>query len=101
MVHVRGINVFPSGIADVLNELVPSVTGEFQVILRHPGPYDRLDIRVEHGAEVRLDDMQALKLKIERQIRDHLSASADVELVAPNSIARTDTGKATRVLKQF
>ena len=101
MVHVKGVNVFPSGIANVLQGLAPSVTGEFQVVLTHLGPYDRLDIRVEHGAEVGPDEMQALKLKIERQIREHLSASAEVELVAPNSIARTDTGKATRVLKEF
>ncbi|MDA1349140.1 MAG: phenylacetate--CoA ligase family protein, partial [Chloroflexi bacterium] len=53
MLHVRGINVFPSGIAEVLNTLTPDVNGEFQVVLSGPGPYDSLDILVEseHGAD--------------------------------------------------
>ena len=49
MLHVGGINVYPSSIAAVLNRSAPEATGEFQVVLAGPGPYDHLDITVEHG----------------------------------------------------
>ena len=49
MLHVKGINVFPSGVAEVLENMVPDVTGEFQIVVTHPSPYTHLDINVEHG----------------------------------------------------
>ncbi len=52
MLHVKGINVFPNGIAIVLEDIVSEVTGEFQIILNHPSPYASIDIIVEHGSAV-------------------------------------------------
>jgi phenylacetate-CoA ligase len=101
MLHVKGINVFPSGIADILNTFVPDVTGELQIVLTHPGPYDHLDIKVEHGEEVRLEEMEELRKKIEQKIKETLTYSANVELVPPNSITRTEMGKAIRVVRNF
>ena len=69
MLHVKGINVFPNGIAMVLEDIVPEVTGEFQIILNHPSPYTGLDIKVEHGINITQDKMIDLKLKIEKKIK--------------------------------
>ena len=74
MLNVRGINVFPAGIADVLNTLVPDVTGEFQVVLGHPGPYDALDILVETESNAG-PDAEALRLRIEGAIKQDLTFS--------------------------
>ena len=101
MLHVRGINVFPSGIAEVLNGLAPEVTGEFQVVLTRPGPYDYLDINVEHGERIVPDQMETLRRTVQRKIREALTFRAKVELVQPNSIPKTEQGKTNRVVKRF
>ncbi len=101
MLHVKGINVFPNGIAMVLENLVPEVTGEFQIILDHPSPYTSLDIKVEHGAAVTPDRMMELKTRIENKIKETLNFRGAVELVKPDSIQRTKMGKARRVIRNY
>src|SRR5215813_3350512 len=46
MVVVRGINVFPTQIAAVLNR-DDSLSGEYRILLDGPGPYDALPIEAE------------------------------------------------------
>ena len=101
MLPVKGINVFPSGIARVLEGMVPAVTGEFQVVLTHPAPYTHLDILVEHGATIRPEEKEDLEGKIEARIKDGLSFTAVVKLVPPQSIKRSEMGKAIRVLRKY
>ena len=100
MLQVKGINVFPSGIAEVLNSMVPEVTGEFQVVLGHPGPYDALDILVEsersNGPEI-----AALRRHVESEIKRTLTFTATVKLVPRGSIPATEVGKMIRVVKRF
>lgn len=101
MLHVKGINVFPNGIAMVLEDMVPEVTGEFQIILDHPSPYTSLDIKVEHGPHVTPDKMADLKFKIEQKIKETLNFKGIVDLVMPDSIERTKMGKARRVIRNY
>jgi len=101
MLHVKGINVFPSGVAQILENMVPQVTGEFQIVLTHPSPYTHLDITVEHGDMIKPEDMDGLKRRVEARIRETLTFSAVVTLVPPQSIERTEMGKAKRVLRQY
>ncbi len=101
MLHVKGINVFPKGIAMVLENLVPEVTGEFQIILDHPSPYTNLDIKVEHGPHITPDNKIDLKLKIEKKIKETLNFKGRIELVKPDSIERTRMGKARRVIRNY
>lgn len=101
MLHVKGINVFPNGIAMVLEDMVPDVTGEFQIHLDHPSPYTHLDIKVEHGPLVTPDRMTDLKLKLEKKIKETLNFKAVVELVKPETIERTVMGKARRVIRKY
>lgn len=101
MLHVKGINVFPNGIAMVLEDMIPEVTGEFQIILDHPSPYTSLDIKVEHGTHITPDKMIDLKSMIENKINAILNFKGVVELVKPESIERTTMGKARRVIRNF
>ncbi len=100
MLHVKGINVFPSGIAQVLNAMVPAVTGEFQVVLSHPGPYDSLHILVETGNGVSPEG-ELLKKQIEAKIKQTLTFNVTAELVPVGSIPSTEVGKALRVVRKF
>ena len=101
MLHVKGINVFPGGIAKVLDRLIPEVTGEFQVVLDHPSPYTELDIVVEHGPGIKPDAMEGLKNKIAQELKNDLNFKAALTLVPPDSIERTQMGKARRVIRQY
>ena len=101
MLHVKGINVFPNGIAMVLEDIVPEVTGEFQILLHHPSPYTGLDIKVEYGIHITPDKMIDLKSKIENKLKETLNFSGIVELVNPDSIERTKMGKAKRVIRNY
>ena len=79
MLIVRGVNVFPSAVAIVLNS-IPELSGEFQIRLRGPGPLDRLPIEAElamGGAP-----SERLAARIEKAIRDTVGASAKVTLVS-------------------
>ena len=101
MLHVKGINVFPNGIAQVLEAMVPDVTGEFQIVLSHPSPYTHLDITVEQGAGIRPAELEGLRKRVTSQLKEHLNFAAEVTLVPPNTIERTQMGKAIRVLRNY
>ena len=99
MVQVRGVNVFPTGIAEVLQEMTPEVTGEFQVTLAGDGPYDYLDINVERGEGVTAGELEALKDSVETRLKETLSFTARVALIQPHSIPQTEMGKTSRLVR--
>ncbi|MBW2096706.1 MAG: phenylacetate--CoA ligase family protein [Deltaproteobacteria bacterium] len=101
MLHVKGINVFPNGVARVLESMVPDVTGEFQIVLSHPSPYTHLDITVEQGEKIRPEETEGLKRKVIARLKEELNFKASVTLVPPGSIERTEMGKAIRVLRTY
>ncbi len=101
MLHVRGINVFPGGIARVVETLVPEVTGEFQIVVDHPSPYTFLNVTVEQGPGGAPGDREGLARRVEARVKETLGITVRVDLVAPGTIQRTDTGKVLRVLKTY
>lgn len=101
MLHVKGINVFPGGIAKVLDSLIPEVTGEFQVVLDHPSPYTELRITVEHGPMIKAPEIKGLERKIATEIKNELNFKAVLTLAPPESIERTQMGKARRVIRRY
>lgn len=96
MIAVRGIKVFPSAVATVLNGFA-ELSGEFRVVLRGPGPYDRLPVDAEL-AEGRAA-APGLADAVGAAIKARLGASAAVTLLAPFSLPRTE-GKAKRVFRE-
>jgi phenylacetate-CoA ligase len=88
MLILRGVNVWPSAIKDVIMAMRPRSTGEVQILLTKPGPRvdPPLHLRVEYGSDV--EDLEALKLEIEDVLRDKLIFNANVELVPPGTLPR-------------
>jgi phenylacetate-CoA ligase len=85
---LRGVNVWPSAIKDVLMGMRPRTTGEVQIMLKQPGPRvdPPLHLRVEYGSDV--EDLAALKREIEETLREKLIFTAEVELVPPGTLPR-------------
>jgi phenylacetate-CoA ligase len=100
MLIIRGVNVFPSQIEEVLLKIGGSVTPNYQIVVGRENNTDTLDINVEMSAELFADDVKSIE-KIEKQIvgelRNVLGLGAKVHLVNPKSIVRSE-GKAKRII---
>ncbi|MFT5658450.1 MAG: phenylacetate-CoA ligase [Gammaproteobacteria bacterium] len=95
MMVVRGINVFPTMVAETINQF-EQLSTEYRIVLDNKPPYDFLPIEVELQAG--FDDSKDLRLAIENQIKKNIGASSQVKLLAPNSLPRTE-GKTKRVIR--
>jgi phenylacetate-CoA ligase len=93
MLLVRGVNVFPSALQSVAERFSPKVQGRIQVVLPRPGPQVEppLRVRVEHAAGLGPQELPALKKSLEASIRSDLSVTAEIHLVAPGTLTRTET----------
>lgn len=100
MLIIRGVNVFPSQIEEVLLKISGDVTPNYQIIVGRENNTDTLDINVEMSEELFADDVKSIE-KVERKIvadiRSVLGIGAKVHLVNPKTIARSE-GKAKRVI---
>ena len=100
MMIIRGVNVFPSQIEEVLLKIGKGVTPNYQIIVGRENNTDTLDINVEMTEKLFADDVKSIE-KIEKKIvsdlRSVLGIGAKVHLVNPKTIARSE-GKAKRVI---
>jgi phenylacetate-CoA ligase len=99
MLIIRGVNVFPSQIEEALLR-VEGTLPHFLIEVDRPGTLDEVTVRVEIRPGNFSDEMrkmQALRDKIDREIAGVTGVRMKVELVAPQTIARSE-GKAVRVL---
>ncbi len=90
MLIVRGVNVFPSAIKDVVSEFYPRTTGEIQVLLHQRPPLVEppLPIQVEHGDGLSREELSALKGELEQTLRSRLTFTPNITLVPPQTLPR-------------
>jgi phenylacetate-CoA ligase len=98
MLVIRGVNLFPSQIEQVLLQ-VPQVEPHYLLVLRRERALDTLEIHVEAHADVAVvgeGAMRALAQEVRRRVRDGIGIAAEVTVLPPGSIERS-AGKARRV----
>ena len=90
MLIIKGINVFPAAVKNVIAGFSPRVTGEFRILLEAPGPRVEppMRIRTEYGKDVDEKDLPSLKKEIEDTLSDKLKCRANIEWVEPGSLER-------------
>jgi phenylacetate-CoA ligase len=90
MLIVRGVNVFPSAVREIVGAFAPAVSGQIAIRRRSPGVKQDppLPVRVELARGGRQDP--ALAEKIRARVRDALVVQADVELVPWGSLRRSE-----------
>ena len=95
MLIVRGVNVFPSAIKDVVARLEPRTTGAIKVVVDFPGHTTQqpLKVKVEHGPGVGASELPALEAELERRLREALAFKAEVELVPPDTFEKPGVQK--------
>jgi phenylacetate-CoA ligase len=99
MLIIRGVNVFPSQIESVIME-IDGIEPHYQLEVAREGRLDTLTVKVEVNEKVFSDEvknLQKMERKLEDNIKEMLSVSAEVKLVEPKSIQRSE-GKAVRVI---
>lgn len=99
MLIIRGVNVFPSQIEDVLLKMGDTLP-YYLIVVDRVGTLDTIEIQVEISEEMLTDDVkgiEAMEKKIKANIESTLGIAAKIKLVEPKSIARSE-GKAVRVI---
>jgi phenylacetate-CoA ligase len=99
MLIIRGVNVFPSQIELVILQF-PELAAQYLIVLDRPGALDTFLIKVELTEQAQANvplDLKRLKQNIQHRIYIITGLSAEIEVVKPNELPRTD-GKAQRVL---
>ncbi len=99
MLVIRGVNVFPSQIEEVLLK-IPGVAPHYMLVIDRVNSTDRLEVQVELTDEIFSDtvsDIEKIQYKISEQIKSVVGVSAVVKLVPPKSIPRSE-GKAKRII---
>ena len=101
MLIIRGVNVFPSQIEEVLLKVSGGeITPNYQIIVDRVNNTDTFDVNVEMSERLFADDVKSIE-RIEKtitaELRSMLGIGAKVHLVNPKTIARSE-GKAKRVI---
>jgi len=98
MLIIKGVNVFPSQIEQVLLE--QGYAANYQLIVDRVNHSDTLEVQVEMTAENFSDSLAKiaeLEKKLVEALKAMLGIYAKVTLVAPKTIARSE-GKAVRII---
>jgi phenylacetate-CoA ligase len=98
MMIIRGVNVFPSQIEELIlkrAELAP----HYQCVLTREGPMDNLKVLIETKPGVAPDGIEARAAAkmLQHEIKVYIGSSVDIELKAEGGVERSQ-GKAKRVV---
>jgi phenylacetate-CoA ligase len=100
MLIIRGVNVFPSQIEELLLKQV-ELAPHYVLEVRRDGHLDDLDVLVERrtGTAVPLPvaTITAIEQDMERQIKGYIGVTSRVRVVEPGTVQRSQ-GKAVRVI---
>ena len=99
MLIIRGVNLFPSQIEQVLLEM-GETSAHYMLYVDRENNLDILELKVELDETKMVDtikDLMSLSRKIEHSLHSALGLSVKVTLVEPKSIPRSE-GKAVRVI---
>ena len=98
MFVVRGINVFPNALANLLNEQSCWFSGEFELVLEGLPPYDHVLLRAELARGVGVEKSPGLTSALVQKCKDQMGFTPRLELIGFGGFPRTE-GKTKRIRK--
>ncbi len=99
MLIIKGVNVFPTQIEEVLFQ-VEGCEPHYLLVIDRDGAMDTLEVQVEVNETIFFDEMKKQRgfvELLEKRLFSTLGVGARVKLVEPSSIPRHE-GKANRVI---
>jgi len=96
MLIIRGVNVFPTQIEEIVLAH-GQLSGQYQLLVSRDGLLDQVEVHCElqPGAQ---GDAQEIAGWIKHRVKTLVGITTSVSVLAPESIERTLTGKARRVV---
>ena len=82
MLIVKGVNVYPEAIRNVLLAFAPRLTGHFRIVLARPGP------AVEPPLRLRIEGVSEVEKELMAHFRSELRIAPAIEWLAPGSLPR-------------
>lgn len=96
MLKVRGVNVFPGQIEEVVLS-VPELGPHYEIIVEREGYSDKLTVRVELNKETdSFAELQRIEATTRNKLKVVLGLDAKIRLESPNTLQRFE-GKAKRI----
>lgn len=102
MLIIRGVNVFPTQIEEIVLQH-PKLSGQYQLVVGREGPLDTLRVRTElnnASQQASAADIAEIVHWLQHRIKTLVGVSTAIDVLPPDSIERTLTGKARRVVDQ-
>ena len=102
MLIIRGVNVFPTQIEEIVLQH-PQLSGQYQLVVDREGPLDTLCVRTElnhAGSQASQSEVELIQHWLQHRIKTLVGVNTRIEVLRPDSIERTLTGKARRVVDQ-
>jgi phenylacetate-CoA ligase len=104
MLIVKGINVFPSAIKDVVTRFEPRTTGNLRVVADFAGHTTQrpLRIKVEHAATLtgRADEIERLRQELGERLRGLLNFAPAVEMVPADTFEKPGVQKVPLIVRE-
>ena len=101
MMIIRGVNVFPTQIEEIVLAHA-KLSGLYQVHVSRVGPLDQVEVHCElqPNAGVGESERGEISKWLQHRVKTLVGISTTVKVFDPNTIERTQTGKARRVIDQ-
>jgi phenylacetate-CoA ligase len=100
MLIIRGVNVFPTQIEEIVLQHA-KLSGQYQILVSRDGPLDQVEVRCESqpaAGALGETELGEIGVWVQHRIKTRVGISTRVVVLAPDSIQRTLTGKARRVI---
>ena len=102
MLIIKGVNLYPAALKNVVIGFVPRLTGELRIILDEPPPRvtPPLKVQIEYGEGVPQEDLPHLNKEIREKMHSILRVTPEIEFVPPNTFERS-THKSKLIVKRY
>ncbi len=112
MLIIRGVNVFPTQVEEVLGR-IDELAPHYQLVVSRTGTLDEIEVRteiteefhrsigVEHLSDevIEADDtLRTVRQRTTELLKDTIGSTMKVSLVIPGAVPRSDGGKLSRVV---
>ena len=101
MMIIRGVNVFPTQVEEIVLAHA-KLTGLYQMHISRDGLLDQVEVHCELQPDAGCSDSERSEIAkwVQHRIKTLVGISTAVQVFDPNTIERTQTGKARRVFDQ-
>jgi len=101
MLIIRGVNVFPSQIEEVIMRH-KWLGGNYVLVLNKKEALDQMTVKVEiskSGFDGSMETLRSLRAELGRQLKEQIGFTANIEVLEPGSLPASE-GKAKRVIDE-